>query len=363
METSPALSHQKLPSLDGWRAVSILLVMGAHSGDVPGYPQENGLQRHFPILFDGNLGVRFFFVISGFLITYLLLREWDRTGGINVRAFYARRSLRILPVYFAFLAVSLILHFTTAAKQKLITWIGDFTFTVNYLPRGIMSGHLWSLAVEQQFYLIWPLLFVWLKRRPAFLAAAFLVPVIVALAARAITAFDLSPWILHPLFHHHSALVNFDAMAAGCALAFLYHRHASILVERVSGGKLALMVICALGMIVIPSYVQGSGSAWWRVFGPVVQMFGFAALMFASVINPALFKPLNWAWMMKIGAISYSLYIWQELFCARPETYGVKSYWFLSFPGWMGASFFVAFLSYYCFERPLMGRRAKLRQQ
>jgi len=92
---------RRLPSLDGWRAVSILIVLGFHCTFASGFP--SALRPVFHWLFDGSLGVRFFFVISGFLITWLLLCEHEQRGAINLRSFYIRRALRILPVYLVFL--------------------------------------------------------------------------------------------------------------------------------------------------------------------------------------------------------------------------------------------------------------------
>src|ERR1700736_5409290 len=91
----------RLPSLDGWRALSILLVIGAHSQITAGFPPV--LEPIFKWMFDGNLGVHCFFIISGFLITWLMIRESGKRGYVNLRHFYARRAFRILPVYAAFL--------------------------------------------------------------------------------------------------------------------------------------------------------------------------------------------------------------------------------------------------------------------
>src|SRR5882672_7119385 len=93
MGLSPAIepgkvSSGRFPSLDGWRAVSIILVLGEHSRQTGGFPKS--LDPLFKWLFDGDLGVRFFFVISGFLITYLLFREYDQTGSVSLRKFYIR---------------------------------------------------------------------------------------------------------------------------------------------------------------------------------------------------------------------------------------------------------------------------------
>src|SRR5688500_368008 len=102
----PSLAKGKIPALNGWRAVCILLVLLHHSKWVSGGPDwyVTGL---------GGLGVRFFFVISGFLITLLMLREEKDTGKLDVGAFFKRRSLRILPIYYVFLGVVLILQLTT----------------------------------------------------------------------------------------------------------------------------------------------------------------------------------------------------------------------------------------------------------
>src|SRR5262245_32920356 len=115
----------RFPSLDGWRALSILLVLGEHSLYTFDCSPKAG--RFFDAYFDGNLGVRFFFVISGFLITYLLLREQEQTGIVSLRKFYARRALRILPVYFVFLTVVFILQLVTPFHQPAITWVGNLT--------------------------------------------------------------------------------------------------------------------------------------------------------------------------------------------------------------------------------------------
>jgi len=143
----------RLPSLDGWRALSILMVLGAHTTHTTGFPEE--LRPLFLWVFDGALGVRFFFCISGFLITYLMLQEAERTGRMSLRDFYVRRTLRILPVYFLYLAVLLGLQCTTPLKLTAGEWAASLTFTADFASGQWLNGHLWSLAVEEQFYLLW----------------------------------------------------------------------------------------------------------------------------------------------------------------------------------------------------------------
>jgi peptidoglycan/LPS O-acetylase OafA/YrhL len=158
-------NQKKLPSLDGWRAVSIALVLIAHSKYAAGFPAMLGSALdgfNANGIAPGSLGVRFFFVISGFLITWLLLQEQAKHGVISLKHFYLRRALRILPVYFLYLFV---LGFLTHYSQPASDWLTNLTFTTNYFWPPEPTAHLWSLGVEEQFYLLWPGLLVLLLHR------------------------------------------------------------------------------------------------------------------------------------------------------------------------------------------------------
>ncbi len=148
-----------LPTLDGWRAIAIALVLFTHVR-LPG----GALQQISPY---GAMGVHLFFAISGFLITNRLLE--DRSG---LRAFYVRRAFRILPAAFLYLAVLFALGFVGGwiplnAGQL---WASAFFYRNYYvLPadQGWYTGHYWSLSVEEHFYLLWPALLLWLGTRRA----------------------------------------------------------------------------------------------------------------------------------------------------------------------------------------------------
>ena len=156
--SSPAwLAGGNIPGLDGLRALSIAAVVLAHASLT-----WSGTTDHaHPLARLGSIGVDLFFVISGFLITWLLLREQRRNAVISLRAFYIRRAWRILPPYLVFLAS--LFAFSSIGLIQITSrdWGGALTYTVNFLPGTSWPfGHLWSLSVEEHFYLFWPLLLI-----------------------------------------------------------------------------------------------------------------------------------------------------------------------------------------------------------
>ena len=358
---------KKLPSLDGWRAVSILMVLGRHSSEMKEFPGALGNPLFIPC-FDGNLGVRFFFIISGFLITHLLLREQESTGGISLTAFYARRALRILPVYYAFLAAVGLMQCFTHFHQPLITWLGSLTFTVNYLPHGHITGHLWSLCVEEQFYLIWPPVLVWLlahKRTRHFLSV-LAVPVVVSLVCQVVAVTKSYPEILQPVFYNQSSLLNFDSLAVGCGAAFLLTWHGTALAGALAGGRKYGFSTLGLALILAPEYAP---LLPWpalhfatAVFGNLLQALGFALLLLTSILFPGNFRPLNWRVVTQLGMLSYSIYIWQQFFWTDPSKLGFHHYWWLAFPGWLVPVLIAGTVSYYGLERPLLKLRSRFRK-
>ncbi len=145
-------SQRYFPELDGLRAISVLLVISRHTTD------PWGLQLH------GALGVTVFFVISGFLITTLLLREEIASGAVKIGAFYTRRGFRILPVYTVMLGAHVViigvLHLHPGAASFWRSFPYFITYQNDFAPDDGLFGQTWSLAVEEKFYLVWPLAFV-----------------------------------------------------------------------------------------------------------------------------------------------------------------------------------------------------------
>src|SRR6266516_2983488 len=161
-------SSGRIPGLDGIRAVSIILVLFAHVAD--------HISPYAPY---GGFGVESFFVLSGFLITYLLCSEENRHGLISLPSFYARRALRILPPALLFIAFASMLGLVGLASVTSTEPLYAAFFVRNLMPNGGQHlGHFWSLAIEEQFYLLWPLAFLLLRsnrRRLLFASLMFLV--------------------------------------------------------------------------------------------------------------------------------------------------------------------------------------------
>lgn len=362
---------RRLPSLDGWRAVSISLVLLSHSSLLAGFPEE--WKERMAQVFDGNLGVRFFFLISGFLITWLMIKERQMRGAVDLKLFYYRRALRILPVCFLYLLVIFLLSVATPFRQSSSVWLSNLTFTTNFMLDRNWNGvswpsiHLWSLAIEEQFYLIWPVLFGMVRGVGArrFWIALVVVSLVIAPAWRFISIFELYnrawAWVFSPA----SFLNYFDSIAYGCVCAFLVAAKQEQVGKIVRDYRGWVLLVC-LAAILAPHVLRHYKVFKMVVvaFGPTLQAVGFAGLLVQSVFLPdwSVYRVLNWPVACFIGTLSFSIYIWQQLFCTSPEVFGLAGGSVLmSFPsGWLFAGM-AALLSYYLLERPFMNLRAKFR--
>jgi peptidoglycan/LPS O-acetylase OafA/YrhL len=173
---------RRIPSLDGLRAVSIILVLIGHGLHQSWVYESKDRLTHFldTIVENGaSAGVSIFFVISGFLITRLLIRERARTGSIHLWHFYVRRMFRIWPACYSYIAVVAILTacgvFKIAPREFLYSIIFVYNYWFSYAPASWVLSHIWSLSVEEQFYLIWPFVFFACTNRMALRFAIYCV--------------------------------------------------------------------------------------------------------------------------------------------------------------------------------------------
>jgi peptidoglycan/LPS O-acetylase OafA/YrhL len=289
------LSQKYFSSLDIFRFFSILAVIWQHGGAGPSWLP--GSERGF-------LGVDFFFVISGFLIVTLLLRERDRAGRISLRGFYLRRCLRIFPIYYGVLAVVAFVYFLNPKSGSAPSFFAELPYQLTYLSNLVpISGVLlitWSLATEEQFYAAWPPIERWFPR--AALPALFVI-----LAINQAINFGLLDAYIGDLRHLLLFRITFTPICLGVLVAHLLHDPRGF--ARVIGvlGRpwmpLVLMV-AVLGVSNIPGDIRG----WCRLLIQVTM----ASLLASSVVREdhAVNRLLGVRWVRRIGVISYGMYLY-----------------------------------------------------
>ncbi len=354
-QTSFSWRHGRLPCLDGWRAVAILIVLGAHCDNSIGFPPSYG--RLFTWLFYGRLGVRFFFVLSGFLITLLMLREREKTGRFSLGQFWIRRSLRILPVYYAHLIALCLLQMFTVFRMDAHQWVRALTFTYNFSGPWL-PGHLWSLSVEEQFYLVWPLVFLLIGPRTRLLAV-FCFGVIISAAGFRVAA---SLGVESSAVGWNSLLTNSDSLAVGCifGIAIFVFGDTDFLGRSCLNG---ILLTLGVTMILVPYIfwrIQIGG--WLNVpFGAIAQSAGFALVMILSIQYHRHWSTawLQWWWIRKLGVLSYSIYIWQQMFCSKQSMFGEEFVCLQTFPVWIAVAIICGVLSYQFIESPFLKMKTR----
>ncbi len=332
-----------LPTLDGWRAIAILMVMFCHE-TVHGISFLN--TRWFQLY--GDKGVDIFFAISGILICSRLLDEESRFGHISIKHFYVRRAFRILPPALAYLLVIGLLALAGVIVVPLRQWVASAFFYRNYgrlagvADTGVSwyTGHFWSLSVEEHFYLLLPALLLLTRRH-------LRVPVLlfIALAVLGNRAMQLStrPW--HMISYHTD--VRMDSLLFPAILAVLLHadRNRNKARKWFAAWPFLAIIMVALFMLWHDTFTQRTILA---LFVPLVIM--------GSILAPNnLFgRFLEWRPLRFVGKISFSLYLWQQLFISRLYRFqhplGILDTW----PFDIAATFVCAVLSYYLLELPLV---------
>ena len=362
--TGARSSYHRVPSLDGWRALSIVLVLAEHTKHTANFPASLDLIQKW--LFDANLGVRCFFVISGLVITVLLLREWRINNGIiSLGDFYIRRILRIIPVYLVFLLFVFLLTQVTALSIPLRDWLADLTFTTNFFPSSFVTGHLWSLSVEEQFYLLWPLALIGIlsRRSPLLFGSICLLSVaVIAPVSRVVSYVHRADGYANPIYSPFSFFNYFDSIAAGCGCAFLIFFKPDWM-SKVKANWIPISLTGTL-LVICPHVLSRLFLAGKLTvpFSPSMQAVGLSLVILASVTNPGgiPFKILNTRAVIIVGILSYSLYIWQQPFCTKTAAFGLSNLSWLTFKTWLIPVFGTAVVSYYALERPFIELRRRL---
>ncbi len=335
---------KRIPGLDGLRAISIALVLCGHL--IGTYSFYNNLALWDHIGDFANLGVRVFFVISGYLITLLLLKEANRTGTISLKEFYVRRALRIFPASY-----SLILIVTIASVFGVVSLHrGDllhaYTYTMNYsLDRSWWLGHLWSLSVEEQFYLLWPATLLILGIRKG-LRAAICVVILVPFVRLATDYLWISQ---RPLIGDTFQTIA-DAIATGCVLAGYKDDLLQLSwFRKIIDSRLFFLI----PVVALALNLKASGRIRWFVFETIINvLIAMCVCRVTTHTQDWAGKLLNWQPVTYVGVLSYSLYLWQQLFINRNS-----AAWTERFPQNLILAVVAALLCHYFIERPFLKLR------
>jgi peptidoglycan/LPS O-acetylase OafA/YrhL len=341
----PWLKGGNIPSLDGLRGIAILLVCVCHLPATTGMSFSDHWRT---VVTYGDLGVDVFFVISAFLITHLLLVEQQKQGRISLPRFYVRRILRIVPAYSLLLVVGGLLVLADLLHMDETAWVAALTFNVDLLPNPAkyFVGHLWSLGVEQKFYLLWP---------PALLIAGrgraiyvLLGCVVVAPVVRFIG------WeYFQDQFNCNLAFfARMDTLAVGCLLAYFVRTPQATRLAANTHRHATLLVLALAAVVVVSEVLSISGK---YVLGPkrFVEAGAFAGILFLTTVHAQSLvgRLLNWPPLVMVGVLSYSLYLAQAMLFLRADV----PWW-----GSILAALAYALVSYYGVERPFLRRKAAL---
>lgn len=352
MSTSKASTY--IPELDGLRGISILLVVLYHCG--------------FSFFQGGFIGVDVFFVISGFLITAILIKEGAQTSSLRLGRFYIRRILRLFPAILLALFVFNVYQYFMVDTQEFretgmeslyalfyfTNWIRAFDLAPSFL-----LGHTWSLSIEEQFYLLWPpLILLSLKLKNWRSKLLFLTITLIALSI------FLRIYLLYtgaPAERIYNGTdTRMDGLLSGAVLALLHDRNAFAFLKK-KFPAMVLMILSCLGILVLVliSFVTHWKDPMYYMYYAVLVNF-FSLVIILQILQSSKnffhrflsFKPLVFT-----GKISYGLYLWHYLILVQlSKVYGdpLKNLW-LGVP----LSILVAVLSYYFYEKPFLKLKSR----
>ena len=354
----------RLPGLDGLRAIAVLFVIITHYKSIifPSNPIAN-------IIFGnaGTLGVDIFFELSGFLITYLILKEEKKAGKFSITNFFVRRFARILPPAYLYIVAIIFAGYIGICPVSLQEILSCMLFVRNYFTGGGSweMAHFWTLAIEEQFYLIWPIILIFIKKAKIRLyVALFLV--------------SIAPFWRYIFYKQYGLSAStfartdwrYDALLMGCILAILLNnkRIKSVLTsQKFCKGIYASSAWLIIVLIWFPWVDNLPGLTYSFVnfcLRPIV-----IHLCILYFINFIVHSP-NSLWdlflesppFVFVGRLSYSIYLWQQFFCYSPE-YGMKLYWFRLLPQSLIFTMIAAMLSFYLVEKPFLQLRDKFRNK
>ncbi len=334
----------RIRSLDGLRAVSIILVCIGHLKGTVGAPEIlDGF--HSPVS-------RFFFIISSFLITWMLLRELEKKNSIDFKRFFRDRIFRIFPAFYAYIGIGAVLAWAGWVQLNPGDLLHAATFTMNYHDaRAWHFNSTWSLGYQEQFYVIWPFLLFFIGRKNISLALILIVLVVPAVRALMWYELDASP---AAMMRNFQAVV--DTLAMGCLLAYAC-RNGTVKRIECRKKRTALWVIGTL-MFLATFGIYLIDLGLFYVLGQTVANVATTLILYLCLTSKAgiVHFLLNNRVSVYIGMLSYSIYLWQAPFLNSYETGLLQSY-----PLNVVLTVVAAMGSYYLIEKPCLALKGKVK--
>jgi peptidoglycan/LPS O-acetylase OafA/YrhL len=328
------------------RAISVMLVVAGH------YFSHNVKGPYTRFFTYQDAGVSLFFVISGFLITGILLDELKQNQTISLKHFYLKRFFRIFPAYYGFLVLSYLImthygfKFSNVDITSALLYLGYY---VNPLM-AIVWAQSWSLAVEEHFYMVWPFVVKHVRRERLYkivIALILLGPV-----------FRILTFYFLPMYNFRNQLLThtrIDGLMFGCLLSLaLHYGYFAQAFEKLRAKNTAIFSLVFL-TVLSPLLTQLFFHKYRSVFGYTMEGIAMLSIILFAIDknNLKTFKILNWRPLVHLGSISYSIYLWQQLFIYY--NYGPM----FTFPLSLVMIYVTSLLSYLLIEYPFMRLRTR----
>jgi peptidoglycan/LPS O-acetylase OafA/YrhL len=342
-----------IPTLDGWRAVAVTIVILEHS-QLLFMESSNSLMRAVaPYLVHGGVGVDIFFALSGYLITTLLLTEKAATGRIGLSAFYRRRLFRIVPAMFVYLSTLAILKAVNVLPGGSVAeLVSAQLFVRNYFQDGSWyTGHFWTLAVEEHYYLVIPWILALLTREGAIRTIVTLG--LVCIVTRFVQLTYFPGLSANPGYRTENRV---DALMWGSLVAVLMQdRRTREMLAGLLKSVVLVPFVAVMAAIVLTTEEQWLQRTLLAIALPLVILY--------TVAQPGRTpgRILEHPWLRWVGRLSYSLYIWQQLFFVLlPVKQRLAIH---TFPINVIGALFCAIASYYLVERTFLRLRHALEKR
>ena len=348
------LNSTPIPALDGLRALSVVMVVLGHLG--------------VPAVSAGH-GVMTFFVLSGFLITWLLLREHATTSQVSLRLFYIRRALRLFPAFYCFCLVFAVVHYIYRSSWphgpsylSALVYVSNYYFAIAQPADGVME-HTWSLAVEEQFYLLWPLVFRRFASGLPRLARGLVMLLVLGAIYRLLLAFIVKP---APVWQFCAFDCRADQLAVGCLTAILlkqYELSAQRIVTLLSHPLLPLLTLSLIGLSAVMGKHTGATYQFTAGFSLEPILIAILLVQLVMLSDHPFWRWIAWSPIVYVGKISYGVYLYHWLVdAALLKLFPHGSLLWMA-PLAMAMSVVIATASYYVIERRFLLRKEAFRYQ